>query len=119
MRTLPSGADDKGLSAKAQYRRIHNCHPERSEGSGMGSKEILRCAQDDRRFTTVIDSPILSGPRGANDVPNPGGTQRRAASGAGLFLGVRASDARQFRHYWGLALRNAMLRGDSRLLRER
>jgi radical SAM superfamily enzyme YgiQ (UPF0313 family) len=29
--------------------REHNCHPERSEGSDLHAKEILRCAQDDKR----------------------------------------------------------------------
>jgi hypothetical protein len=29
------------------YLETQNCHPERSEGSGLSKREILRCAQND------------------------------------------------------------------------
>ena len=38
----------------AVSRKVHRCHPERSEGSlSMGTK-ILRCAQDDKTFPILL-----------------------------------------------------------------
>ena len=53
--------DGDKYQSENNFREEKNRHPERSEGSGVNSKEILRFAQDDRRENPEpIFRPILS-----------------------------------------------------------